>query len=61
LGAAAIMALTIWPLRELWLPVPIILGAVVYLGFLLILNVVTEKSVKELVFFRQGAPPADVN
>jgi O-antigen/teichoic acid export membrane protein len=60
LAAAGIMALTVWPLRELWLPIPVTLGAVVYLGFILIFNVVTEKSVKELVFFRQGAPPADV-
>jgi hypothetical protein len=53
------MGLVIWPLRNLWLPATIVLGGLVYFGFTLSLGAITEKSIKELVFFKQGAPPAD--
>ncbi len=59
LAAAGIMALVIWPLRGLWLPATIVLGGLVYFGFVMIFGAVTEKSIKELVFLRQGAPPVD--
>jgi O-antigen/teichoic acid export membrane protein len=59
LVASGIMGLVIWPLRNLWLPATIVLGGLVYFGFTLSLGAVTEKSIKELVFFKQGAPPAD--
>lgn len=59
LAASGVMALVIWPLRDLWLPATIALGGLVYLGFILIFGAVSEKSIKDLIFFKQGAPPTD--
>lgn len=58
LAAAAVMALVILPYRDAWLPIPIVLGAVVYFGLALAFGAVTPKAIQDLVALR-GAPSAD--
>jgi len=59
LASAGIMAVVIWPLRDLWLPATIVLGCLVYFGFLLTFGAVSEKTIKELLSLKGTAPPID--
>ncbi len=57
--AALLMAIAIQPLKGLWLPIPILSGAVVYIFLVLALGTVSKDTLKDLLSFRRGTPPAD--
>jgi hypothetical protein len=48
LAAAALMALVIWPIRDLYLPAVVVVGAVVYGGASLALGSFSLRDVKAL-------------
>ncbi len=60
IAAAAIMALAIIPLKSLWLPIPILLGAAMYVSLVLAFGVVPRETIRELLSPRRSAPPLDI-
>ncbi len=56
LGAAALMGLAIWPIRNLPLWIPIILGAAIYVATLLATGAVSKKTLKDIMSFRRDTP-----
>lgn len=59
-ASALLMALAIQPLKDLWLPVPILSGAAVYAILIVASGAVSRETLKDLLAFRRGAPTADV-
>ncbi|MFA5936207.1 MAG: flippase [Patescibacteria group bacterium] len=59
LVAAAGMGLVIWPLRNMFLLIPVVLGAVVYVGLVFITGAVSKATLKELLPTRHpdAVPP----
>ncbi len=54
LAAGAIMMLCILPLKDMWLPIPIIAGAAVYSALILITGAVSRGTLKELLSAKKG-------
>lgn len=59
LAAAALMALAVLPFQNLWLPIPLVVGIVVYCALIYAFGVISPTTLKGLLAFRQGIPPAD--
>jgi O-antigen/teichoic acid export membrane protein len=59
LGCAALMALCVFPLRNVWLPVPILAGIVSYTALILLSGVISKDTLQQLLSFRSGVPPTD--
>jgi O-antigen/teichoic acid export membrane protein len=53
--AGAAMFLTAWPLREVFLPVPVLVGAVTYLGVLLLLSTLDNEEKSAVLGLRRRA------
>ncbi|MFH1621025.1 MAG: flippase [Patescibacteria group bacterium] len=58
--AAVAMGLLIQPIKNLWLPIPILAGAVIYPILILATGALSKETLKELLAFRRGTPTADV-
>jgi len=59
--AAVLMALIILPLRDVWLPIPLIVGIVVYGALILLTGAVSRTTLKELLTFKPLSPSADIS
>jgi O-antigen/teichoic acid export membrane protein len=59
--AAVLMGLAIYPLRDLWIPIPILVGACVYLVLTLVFGVASRATMKEILSLRRDTPPAELS
>jgi O-antigen/teichoic acid export membrane protein len=59
LGAALVMTLAILPLRNMWLPIPIIAGACIYVALIILSGAIDKETLRELLSFRKGVPTVD--
>lgn len=57
LFASFVMALAILPLRDLWLPIPILSGVVIYLALIFITGAVSKETIQEVFAIRRGNEP----
>jgi O-antigen/teichoic acid export membrane protein len=57
--AALVMALAILPLRQLWLPIPILVGMIVYTVLIIVTGAVSKNTLKEIFAMRQGEKTID--
>jgi len=57
IGAAGLMALAIWPLRDKPLGVPFVVGTVVYIAALIASGAVSKATLKEILSIRRDTPP----
>ncbi|MBI5654825.1 flippase [Candidatus Uhrbacteria bacterium] len=60
LVASMIMALAILPLADMWLPIPILVGAAIYFALVVAFGAVSKSTIKELLSFRRMPSPPDV-
>jgi len=60
IACSILMAAGIWPLQDLWLPIPIITGAVIYMILIMLFRVVSKDTIKEILDFRKGSETLDV-
>lgn len=70
IAAATIMALAVIPLKSFWLPIPILLGAAMYVALVIAFGAVPRETLRELLTSRRAvaatslasdvAPPADL-
>ncbi len=60
-ACAATMALAILPLRDMWLPIPIIAGAIIYGLLVIITGTVSRQTIKEILTFRRGTPSSGMD
>lgn len=54
LFAGAVMMLCILPLKDFWLPVPIVAGAIVYSAIILLTGAISRGTLKELLAMKKG-------
>ncbi len=59
-GASIIMALVVLPIRDVWLPIPLAVGCIVYVVLILASGAIPKETLKELLFFRRGTTTADI-
>jgi O-antigen/teichoic acid export membrane protein len=59
-GAALVMGLALEPLKDVWLPVPILVGACIYAALIVVSGALSKATLRELLAFRKGAPTIDV-
>lgn len=57
LGASVVMAICIWPLRTLWVPIPIVGGAIAYLGSVWLFGGISKTMIQNILTLKQ--PPAE--
>ncbi len=57
--AALVMALAILPLRQLWLPIPILAGIIVYTVLIVVTGAISKDTLKEIFAMRRGEPTID--
>ncbi|MDD5503584.1 MAG: polysaccharide biosynthesis C-terminal domain-containing protein, partial [Candidatus Thermoplasmatota archaeon] len=57
--AALVMALAILPLKNLWLPIPIMAGVIVYSVLVVVTGAVSKDTLKEIFAARRGEPTID--
>ncbi len=60
IAAAIIMALAIEPLKNLWLPIPLCSGVLIYSVLILLFGAISRDTLKEILSFRRGTPTADI-
>lgn len=59
--ATLVMAAAIEPMRELWIPIPILAGAVIYAALVLALGIIPKEILKEILTLRRSAAtPTDI-
>lgn len=56
LFAACLMALAIMPLKDLWLPIPLILAVTIYTILIFLLGAVSKATLKEIFSWRKDNP-----
>jgi len=60
-ACAAAMALAIIPLQDMWLPIPILAGAVIYSLLVVITGTVSRQTIKDILSFRRGIPSSGMD
>ncbi|MFA6161554.1 MAG: flippase [Patescibacteria group bacterium] len=60
LFASLVMALAILPLQNLWLPIPIAVGVIVYAALIVITGAISKETLKEIFAMRRGEATIDV-
>ncbi len=55
--ASLIMGLAILPLRDLWLPIPIVSGMVIYAVMIFVTGAISKETVREILDVKQGVGP----
>ncbi len=51
---SVIMGLMILPIRNFWLPIPIIAGMLIYTILILVTKAISKETIKEIISFRKG-------
>ncbi|MFZ6015582.1 MAG: flippase [Patescibacteria group bacterium] len=57
--SSLVMTLAIMPLANLWPPIPIIIGMIVYSVLLFLTGTVSKKTIKEILAWRKGPEPIE--
>ncbi|MDQ7815319.1 MAG: flippase [Patescibacteria group bacterium] len=55
-ACAAAMALAILPLQDMWLPIPIAAGAIIYGLLVVVTGTISRQTMKDILSFRRGTP-----
>ena len=59
LFASGVMALAILPVRDLWLPIPILTGMVVYTVLVVLTGAISKGTLQEILSMRRGETPME--
>lgn len=57
LFASGLMALAILPVKDAWLPIPILLAVIIYTVLIFLLGAVSKATLKEIFSWRKDSPP----
>ncbi len=57
--ATVLMSAIVWPLRNAFLPIPILAGMISYTIFILLTGAISKRTVKHLLQWRQGVHPME--
>jgi len=60
LFASAVMALAILPVRDLWLPIPILTGMIVYTVLVVVTGAISKGTLQEILSMRRGEAPTEI-
>lgn len=59
IGACILMAAAVWPLRDFWLPIPVLAGAVIYIGALYFLGGIPKELLSEIISSKKAPLPSE--
>ena len=57
---AVVMGLAVLPIKDVWLPIPLTAGVLVYAALMLLTGAVSKETLKDLLIFQKAVPSADV-
>lgn len=56
---SAVMGLAILPIKDLWLPIPVVAGMLIYAILILTTGAISRETIKEILDFRKGPQPIE--